>query len=156
MKGPLWPSQSFWESDLSVFSWLDSFHIFFALIYKDFSVQVHLSLHTCKFFQAKRNYKVTAQQPLPVQENSGGQGAAAWPCPSWYTGVSAASHPTGPCMAPAKYVTWLCLGASSPGGAVSLTYLEFATGAFYLSVPCLKPKQMSFNYSSNFLSPNPT
>lgn len=137
MKSPLWPSQSFWERGL-----LDSFHISFVLMYKDFSVQVNLSLHTCWLFQGKRNARVAAQQPLWVQEDTGDQGPAAWPCSSQHTGISATPHPTGH----QQNRTWLCLGAPSPRGAVSLTYLEFSSGAFCLSLPCLKPKQMSFNY----------
>lgn len=86
---------------MSVFSQLDSLHISFIFIYNDFSVQVNLSLHACKSFQDERNDKVTAQQPLQVQEDT--WGPAAWPCSSQHRGLSAASHPTGPCMAPGKY-----------------------------------------------------
>lgn len=48
MKSPLWPSQSFWERGL-----LDSFHISFVLMYKDFSVQVNLPCTHVDFFKAK-------------------------------------------------------------------------------------------------------
>lgn len=114
-------------------------------LYNDFSVQVNLSLHTCKSFQDKRNDKVSAQQPLQLQDDTWEQGPAAWPCSSQHRGVSAAFIQQVHAWHQ-QNMAWLCLGASSPRGAGSLTDLEFSNRAFYLSVPCLKPKQMSFNY----------
>lgn len=134
MKGSLWPSQSFWERDLSVFTCLFSFYISFVLIHEDLSVQMNLSLHTCKLFQAKRNDKVTAQQPLWVKEDTWGPGtscmAVLFPAHrSFCSFLIQQGHAWHQ-----QNRTWLCLGASASGEAVSLTYLEFCSGISYLSV----------------------
>lgn len=52
-KHPLLLSHRFWDSDLSVFNWSDSFHISFCPIYEDFSMQMDLSFPEHKIFKTK-------------------------------------------------------------------------------------------------------
>lgn len=106
---------------------------------------IYLCTHVHFFkLKAKRNEKVAAQQPLGVQENTWGPGtsctAMLFPAHRPFC-----SFPPNRAMCGTSKVWPGCVWEPHLP-ELSLTCLEFSSGAFYLSVPCLKPKQMSFNY----------
>lgn len=67
--------------------------------------------------------------------------------------TQAAPHPTGPCMAQPWDLAVFGSLISQKSNVFDL-FGSFS-GAFYLPVPCLKPKQMSLKYFLKFSVPKP-
>lgn len=74
-KRPLFLSQTFWDSDLSVSNWSDSFILFFFFsspIYEDFSMQVNLSFAAREYFKTKGRTKTWEGYSIAATMGIGG------------------------------------------------------------------------------------